>query len=721
MRLGFALTTHRDTTRVRLRQTPRLSLTRLLVSTTLALALAGGGAFVAVLASSAGAILARSAERREAVARRVEARTEAELHVAVTTVENLERAARFGALRVDDADAVEARFFSELLDHPTLDDVTLTHVTPEGFVWQTSVFRSAGEPASAIWTRRIRRDGASRVSELRRRAPDGALLSVAFEREPGTPPDPTTHDTYDETVAPGNYGRLLWSDLAFSELDRMRPREQQRVVLTLQKTVEDSPGHLSGVLRAGLLARTIDALPRLGADDVDPGGPERVFLCDKSGRLLTRLGAGDILESAGDDLRVHASHVPPEIAAALARPSYDGEIEAGGARWLVTFRPVHGSQDWLVGVVVPEAYYTRDLRDLRSRFLVALLVLTVLTMVAGAVALRPVRRSLARVVDATARMRRFELAPAPTDAPLREVVEVMEGVERAKTSMRTLGKYVSMDLVRELYAANREPELGGELVDLSLMFTDIEGFTSLSERLAPDALAVALGAYLEAMTSGVRSVDGTVDKFIGDAVIAFWNAPRRLPDHALRACRAVLACMKATRALYASPAWAGLPPLFTRHGVHTARVMVGHFGAPERLSYTALGDGVNLAARLEPLCKHYGVAALASDAVVEAIARGERGGTPGQVAFRLVDKVAVKGKQQAVVVYELLEGERTEAMRAYEEAFAAYLARDFARAIQLLRPWSDDPPGQVLAARCRTLTADPPPADWDGVYVAKTK
>jgi adenylate cyclase len=648
---------------------------------------------------------------------RVEARTDAELHVAATAVEDLERAARLGAFRADDAEAVEARFFTALLEHPTLDDVTLTRVEAEGFAWQISVFRDSGDPGSALWTRRIRRDGASRTSELRRRPPDAALLAVPFEREPGTPLDPTTHATYEETVAPRNYGRLLWSDLAFSELDRMRPQAEQRVVLTLQKTLEDPPGHLAGVLRVGLLARTIDSLPRLGADDVEPGGPERVFLCDERGRLLTRLAPEDRLESSGNDLRVHPSRLPPEIAAALAHPGQDGAIDAGGARWLATFRTLPGSQDWRVGVVAPEAYYTRDLRQLRDRFMATLLASTVIALVAGAVALRPVRRSLARVLDATAGMRRFELAPAPTDAPLREMVEVMEGVERAKTAMRTLGKYVPMDLVRELHATNREPQLGGELVELSLMFSDIEGFTGLAERLAPDALAVALGAYLEAMTSGVRSTDGTVDKFIGDAVMAFWNAPRRLPDHPLRACRAVLACMKATRALYASPAWAGLPPLFTRYGVHTARVMVGHFGAPERLSYTALGDGVNLAARLEPLCKQYGVAALASEAVVTAAG----GAVEGGVAFRLVDRVAVKGKKESVRVYELLEGERTDTARTYEEAFAAYLARDFARAADILRALPDDPPSRVLAARCAAMILHPPPADWDGVTVATTK
>jgi adenylate cyclase len=174
--------------------------------------------------------------------------------------------------------------------------------------------------------------------------------------------------------------------------------------------------------------------------------------------------------------------------------------------------------------------------------------------------------------------------------------------------------------------------------------------------------------------------------------------------------------MKATRALYASPAWKGLPSLFTRYGLHTARVMVGHFGAPERLAYTALGDGVNLAARLEPLCKQYGVGALASEAIVAAVGTGA-----GAPAFRLVDKVAVKGKHVAVRVYELLEGERTETVRIYEEAFTAYLARDFTRARDMLLALPDDPPSCVLAARCAAMIADPPPADWDGIYVTTSK
>jgi adenylate cyclase len=220
------------------------------------------------------------------------------------------------------------------------------------------------------------------------------------------------------------------------------------------------------------------------------------------------------------------------------------------------------------------------------------------------------------------------------------------------------------------------------------------------------------------MTHGVRSTQGTVDKFIGDSVMAFWNAPTRCPDHALRACRSAIACMREARELYASPAWTGLPALFTRFGLHKAKVMVGHFGAPERLSYTALGDGVNLASRLEGLCKHYGVAALASEAIVEE-ARGE-------FAFRFIDKVAVKGKHDSVRVYELL-GVRDEcldalaAVRPYELALEAYFARHFERALDLLRAREHDPPSRVLAARCEALLSNAPPQDWNGVYVATTK
>jgi adenylate cyclase len=179
----------------------------------------------------------------------------------------------------------------------------------------------------------------------------------------------------------------------------------------------------------------------------------------------------------------------------------------------------------------------------------------------------------------------------------------------------------------------------------------------------------------------------------------------------------VIACNEATAAVYASARWRGLPPLVTRFGIHTDRVLVGHFGAPERMSYTALGDGVNLAARLEALGKQYGVTALVSEAVVRAAG--------DEFAFRRVDKVAVKGKSMAVVVYELLgpsSGPRSSAVVDYEAALDAYFARAFVEAIALLERHAEtDGPARVLLTRCEELRSSPPPADWDGVFVATSK
>src|SRR5437762_14238481 len=146
--------------------------------------------------------------------------------------------------------------------------------------------------------------------------------------------------------------------------------------------------------------------------------------------------------------------------------------------------------------------------------------------------------------------------------------------------------------------------------------------------------------------------------------------------------------------------------------------LFGHFGSPERLSYTALGDSVNLASRLESLCKQYGVDVLVSEAV--------RARTEGEFAFRVVDRVAVKGRAGGVLVYELL-GRRDESVpkleqaREYEGAFAAYARRDFAAAIRSLEALASDGPARVLLERCRTLLVTPPPPGWDGVHVAATK
>lgn len=713
---------------------------------TLLQAFVGGAAVVAVLLGVLAALvlagtrrsILQSAERlRAAAALRAEELVLRQLSVASEAVDGVERDLDRGLASADDSRSVEAALFRQIARDPLLAEVTLIRADRLGYArdgeieiaprgrWQVSVHRAGESPGSAILTRLVSQGPRGFAASLRTRTWDAEFSEGAFVRE-GPAPDPTAHLTFRSAASRAWSGQPIWTDLAFAQLDASLPRERRRVLVSVQKAVEDSDGRFLGVIRAGILAAGIDGIASLRVNEGDSADPHRVFLADSEGRLVTRLSPGDRLELRNDTLRVHPAQLPRPIELALKSEvlrkargeGRSGEVLVDGERYLITFRPLAATQDWLAGIVVPESAYTAELHRLRARLATAIGLVLALILIGGGLALAALRRGLGSIVEGAAGMRQLEFAPAEAKAPFRDVQEVLGSLEQAKTAMRALGKYVPVDLVRELWSQNREPVLGGELRDLSILFTDLEGFTSLAEKLSPDELARRLGLYLQAMTEAIRSCGGTVDKFVGDAVMALWNAPTLRANHAPLACQAILRCRSATRSLYASGAWRGVPPLRTRFGLHRDRVMVGHFGAPDRLSYTAMGDGVNLAARLESLCKQYGVDAIVSGAAVEE--------AKGQFIFRLLDRVAVKGKTAGVLVYELLgaageEIPNLDAARAYELAFESYRQRDFAGAIARLEQHPDDPPSGALLARCRSLAERPPPPHWDGVHVAATK
>jgi adenylate cyclase len=200
--------------------------------------------------------------------------------------------------------------------------------------------------------------------------------------------------------------------------------------------------------------------------------------------------------------------------------------------------------------------------------------------------------------------------------------------------------------------------------------------------------------------------------------MTIWNAPEPVPEHPRMACLAALHCRQAADALARTPEWRGLPEFHTRFGLHCDTALVGHFGARDRMNYTAIGDAINLASRLEALNKQYGTSIIASQSIVERAREA--------FEFRLLDLVAVKGKSAAIKIYELLGAKEDAAgsrqyVDTYEAAFAAYLARDFPRAITLLQQNEGDAPSAVLGERCQTFLRIPPPADWEGVHVSLSK
>jgi adenylate cyclase len=259
--------------------------------------------------------------------------------------------------------------------------------------------------------------------------------------------------------------------------------------------------------------------------------------------------------------------------------------------------------------------------------------------------------------------------------------------------------------------------LGACPAELSVLFTDIRDFTAIAEQMPPAQLAEVLGRYLQLMATVIQAEKGTIDKYIGDSVMVFWNAPELVEQHELLACRTALRCNEALQKLYAMPDWGDAPRFVTRFGLHRCTASVGHFGSPERMNYTAIGDGINLTSRLEALNKYYGTTIIASETIHEAAKE--------DFEFRLLDRVAVKGRTQGLMIYELIGARvagqpRPPAVERYEAAFALYQAGDFAAAIPLLEEQPHDPPSAVLLARCRGFQTQPP-ENWTGIYGFTTK
>jgi adenylate cyclase len=294
---------------------------------------------------------------------------------------------------------------------------------------------------------------------------------------------------------------------------------------------------------------------------------------------------------------------------------------------------------------------------------------------------------------------------------------------RARSHMDSLfGQYVPPDLVK---AMSRDPEhysLESERRELSVLFTDIRGFTTISEGLDAGELSKLMDEYLTPMTRIVHETEGTIDKYIGDAVMAFWGAPIHHPHHADLAVGAGLAMLKALEQLNVSFHQQGWPEVRIGVGVNTGIMSVGNMGSKFRRAYTVLGDAVNLGSRLEGITKIYGVSFLVSETTAHSA---------GRFHYREIDRVRVKGKAKPVTILEPLglEEEMTQAQLERERQFTHFLflyrSQSWDSAEEMLRRLLDVEPESYLyhlyLQRIAVFREHPPESPWDGVFTHETK
>ncbi len=285
-------------------------------------------------------------------------------------------------------------------------------------------------------------------------------------------------------------------------------------------------------------------------------------------------------------------------------------------------------------------------------------------------------------------------------------------------------QYLNPTVVDELIAHPEKLRLGGERRELTVLFSDIAGFTTFSEKLPPEELVLVLNEYLSAMTEIVFKNDGTLDKYEGDAVMAFWGAPVELDNNALHACNAALEMQE--RLVIIREKWKkeGKPDVFVRIGLNTGDMVVGNMGGTGRFDYTVIGDSVNLGSRLEGANKQYGTYIMASERTRDLV--------KDFFIFRELDLLIVKGKTKPITVFELIgrkndsvHQQKLDAIEEYGKGLALYRQKRFEEAIEQFKKAlsinPDDQPSKIYIERSHLYLAAPPPDDWNGVFVLKTK
>ncbi|MBN2038522.1 MAG: adenylate/guanylate cyclase domain-containing protein [Spirochaetes bacterium] len=301
--------------------------------------------------------------------------------------------------------------------------------------------------------------------------------------------------------------------------------------------------------------------------------------------------------------------------------------------------------------------------------------------------------------------------------------KLMKEESQKRYIKNAFSRYLAPGVIDQIIESPEALELGGEEREITIFFSDIAGFSTISEKLTPPELVARLNEYLSAMTEIILSHGGTVDKYEGDAIMAFYGAPQSFEDHALRCCLASIDMKKKLRELQDSWKSKKIDVMKVRMGINSGKAVVGNMGSTNRLDYTAMGDSVNLASRLEGVNKFYNTYAMISETTYELVR--------DDVEVRKLDTVRVVGKEEPIVIYELLgrKGQLPERMYLMMEKYYAALDlfgnREWKRAINKfkegLKIIKDDGPSLKYIERCEQFIKRPPSKSWDGVYKMTSK
>jgi adenylate cyclase len=414
-------------------------------------------------------------------------------------------------------------------------------------------------------------------------------------------------------------------------------------------------GKVPGVLAADLKLDTFSDFVQAQR----PGQNGAVMIFDEAGSLIAHRDFAEFVAAAmthpSQSQLPSIDEINSGVVASVLRSSHNRDKNEGTVRdddgrdylFRLTKFALGEGYDGSILLLAAQDDFVQNVRDLQFKGLVLAIIVGAAFLPAVWMFGGSMSQALKRITEQAGQLQRLaEPSLAPVTSHIREIHELGTTVNLAQRAIWSFAHFVPKEIVRGVIDNSISTRLGGVKQEITLVFTDVQGFTTIAEAADPDMLMLQTSRYFSALTEAFLAEGGTVDKFIGDAVMVFWNAPNPQPDHVARACRAALAARAAGEKLNGEFEAEGLTPFITRFGIHVGEAVVGNVGSTERMNYTALGNNVNLAARLEGLNKQVGTTILASEDVFSRVR--------DQFTFNAFDAVVAKGMTKETRIFELV-------------------------------------------------------------------
>lgn len=455
------------------------------------------------------------------------------------------------------------------------------------------------------------------------------LKQVGSETYEQTQYDPRTRPWY---IGAKETRKLYWTDIYLFY-------ETKNWGVTASLPLYNDKGEFLGVVGADL---SFELLSRFLLNQTI-GKHGKAFIVDSTGRIVIP-----------DASLIHESPLDPNAASeALLLYKSEGEnnfqLTFNSKRYIAHIEPfpVKLKKDWALVMLVPfDDFFAEFENTQHHAFLIVLLILG-LSSIAVFYFARRISKPiviLSREIDKIRQMQLY--SDTRVESRIREIHLMDESIASMRSAVRSFARYVPKEIVHRLFSQHKEIELGGEKKEVTVLFTDIADFTTITEEQPTDLLMKLLAEYFDGLSKIILENQGTIDKYIGDSIMAFWNAPAPVEDHTALCAETVLRCVAYVHAFNDERRKKGEPIFHTRFGINTGVAIAGNIGTPERMNYTLMGDIVNTASRLQNKNKDYGTEILISEEVAKRL--------EGRYTIRLIDHAEVKGKKDKLALYELI-------------------------------------------------------------------